>query len=150
MDTYEWISPWILKKWSIVLTISNVRAMDGIMNCVDYKFTLSAKSIFLQSLVFQMLTHTFLFDTWIIWTLSTPLVSSHNLVERLIITLVRHLRQMMALSWIENFQHGLHHSCIFPKHFEIFSSHPTPFLHLFWNTFYLGLERPAQLTSGWF
>ena len=28
----------------ILLTISNVRAMDGIMNCVDYKFTLSAKS----------------------------------------------------------------------------------------------------------
>ena len=26
------------------MTISNVRAMDGIMNCVDYKFTLSAKS----------------------------------------------------------------------------------------------------------
>ena len=43
MDTYEWISSWILKKWSILLTISNVRAMDGIMNCVDYKFTLCAK-----------------------------------------------------------------------------------------------------------
>ena len=42
MDTYEGISSWILKK--ILLTISNVRAMDGIMNCVGYTFTLSAKS----------------------------------------------------------------------------------------------------------
>ena len=44
MDTYEGISSWILKKIIILLTISNVRAMDGIMNCVGYTFTLSAKS----------------------------------------------------------------------------------------------------------
>ena len=32
------------KKIIILLTISNVRAMDGIMNCVGYTFTLSARS----------------------------------------------------------------------------------------------------------
>ena len=32
------------KKRSILWTIPNVRAMDGIMNCVDYTLTLSTKS----------------------------------------------------------------------------------------------------------
>ena len=87
-----------------------------------------------------MLTHSFLFDTWINWTLSTPLVSPHYLVERLIITLVRHLRQMMALSWIETLQHSHHHSCIL-RSFRHTQHH---FCISFEKLFILGLNDPPN------
>ena len=140
------------KKFSILLTISNVRAMEGIMNCVDYKFTLCAKWNIFAVIGFSDA------DTLIsIWhmnyldNLHSSCLSSQSGAK-----FDNHLGEtsqandgVIGCQWVE-LELYITTLTILAFFQNILRSHPTPFLHLFWNTFYLGLERPAQLTSGWF